>query len=66
MNALLLAQSASPVGDYSLSAGGWFTMIASVGFVTLLLVWCIAKVLSTPGSETHLHSPADIETPDRE
>ncbi len=31
-----------------------------------LLGWCIYKVLATPGSAEHLHSQADIETPDVE
>lgn len=44
--------------------GGWVVMILSVGGVTSLLGWCIYKVLSTPGSTEHLHSQADIETPD--
>jgi hypothetical protein len=46
--------------------GGWIVMIASVGGVTGLLAWCIYKVASTPGSSEHLHSQADIETPDIE
>ncbi len=46
--------------------GGWIIMTASVGGVTALLGWCIYKVVSTPGSSEHLHSQADIETPDIE
>lgn len=49
-----------------MTTGGWIIMVLSVGFVTGLLAWCIWKVLTTPGSETHLHSQADIQTPDRE
>jgi hypothetical protein len=44
--------------------GGWIVMIVSVGGVTGLLAWCICKVVATPGSTEHLHSQADIETPD--
>lgn len=44
--------------------GGWIAMLLSVGGVTLLLGWCIYKVLSTPESTRHLHSQADITTPD--
>jgi hypothetical protein len=49
-----------------LTAGGWIIMLASVGFVTGLLAWCIHKVVSTPGSIEHMHSQADIEPPDKE
>ncbi len=41
-------------------------MVLAVGGVTGLLIWCIYKVLTTPGSTAHLHSQADIETPDTE
>lgn len=47
-----------------MTLGGWIIMFASVGFVVGLLSWCIYKVLTTPGSTEHLHSQADIETPD--
>ena len=49
-----------------MNAGGWIIMVASVGAVVLLFAWCLMKVLSTPGSSDHLHSQADIETPDAE
>jgi hypothetical protein len=41
-------------------------MILATGGMTGLLGWCIYKVLATPGSAEHLHSQADIETPDVE
>ena len=44
--------------------GGWIVMLVSVGAVTGLIGWCIYKVLATPTATEHLHSPADIETPD--
>ncbi len=47
-----------------MTLGGWVVMILSVGGVTSLLLWCIYKVLTTPESVEHLHSQADIETPD--
>jgi hypothetical protein len=47
-----------------MTVGGWIVMALSVGGVTLLMGWCIYKVLTIPGSTEHLHSPADIETPD--
>lgn len=49
-----------------MTAGGWVIMFLSVGGVTSLLSWCIFRVLTTPGSTEHLHSQADIETPDVE
>lgn len=47
-----------------MTIGGWIMMIVSVSGMTGLLGWCIWKVVSTPGSTEHLHSPADIEPPD--
>lgn len=49
-----------------MNTGGWIMMIVAVGAVSTLMGWCIWKVISTPESEKHLHSPADIKTPDRE
>lgn len=49
-----------------MTLGGWFVMAISVGGMTGLLVWCIRKVITTPGSTERLHSQADIETPDIE
>lgn len=58
---------AEPAADYqSLTTGGWTIMILSVGFVAGLLGWCVWKVVSTPGETEHLHTQADIETPDRD
>jgi hypothetical protein len=62
-NAYTLAQEAA-VDQFHLTAGGWIVMLLSVGFVTVLLSWCMWKVLATPGETEHLHSQADIETPD--
>ena len=47
-----------------MTAAGWVIMILATGGMTGLLGWCIYRVLSTPGSTEHLHSQADIETPD--
>jgi len=47
-----------------MTTGGWIIMLVSVGAVTGLLGWCIYRVVTTPGSAEHLHSQADIETPD--
>lgn len=45
---------------------GLFVMIASVGTVTALFLWCVWRVLAQPAGEfDHLHG-ADFETPDIE
>ena len=49
-----------------MTAAGWVIMILGTGGMTALLGWCIYRVVSTPGSTEHLHSQADIETPDRD
>jgi len=49
-----------------MTPGGWIVMLLAVGGMTGLLSWCIYRVVSTPGSAEHLHSQADIETPDVE
>lgn len=38
-------------------------MILSVGTVTTLFIWCIYKVISTPGEAEHIHG-FEQETPD--
>ncbi len=45
---------------------GWIFMIAGVGGMTTLLLFCVYKVVSTPGSTEHLHSQVDIDTHDTE
>lgn len=49
-----------------MTLGGWIVMLSAVGGVTTLLSWCVYKVITTPDSTEHLHSQADIETPDVE
>ena len=49
-----------------MTPAGWIIMVLATGGMTGLLAWCIYKVLATPGSTEHLHSQADIETPDVE
>lgn len=47
-----------------MTPAGWFIMCAAIGSITWLLVWCIYRVITTPGSTEHLHTQADIEPPD--
>lgn len=60
---LLLGQNVE-LESYRLTPGGWTVMLLSVGFVTLLLAWCIWKVLATPGETGKLHAQADIDPHD--
>ena len=46
-----------------MNSGGWFIMILSVSTVSLLFVWCIYRVLATPGETERLHG-FEMETPD--
>lgn len=47
-----------------MTLAGWMVMGFAVTGMTTLLVWCVWKVISTPGSTEHLHSPADIDPED--
>ncbi len=44
-----------------MTLGGWITMILSVGFVTVLFIYCISRVLRDKKSETHIHGMEDID-----
>ncbi|MBC2601354.1 hypothetical protein [Puniceicoccus vermicola] len=48
-----------------MSPGGWIVLLASVGGVTALFIWCIWKVLTTKGETEHMHGfevePSDVE-----
>lgn len=46
-----------------MTLGGWIIMLISVGTVTGVFVWCIWKVLRTPGESEHVHG-FEFETPD--
>ena len=48
-----------------MTTAGWVLMLAATGGITAVLIWCVHKVVATPGSTEHLHSQADIEPPDR-
>jgi hypothetical protein len=44
-----------------MTAGGWITMLCSVGFVVLLFGWCIWRVLSERKPGGQIHGIEDIE-----
>lgn len=62
----LLAQTSQPLIDYDawrLTPSGWAVMLISVLFVTVLMGWCIYRVLRE--SDTgKVHSQIDIEPAD--
>lgn len=47
-----------------MTTGGWIVMLASVGFVTGLLAWCVYKVATAPARVEHIRSRSDIDTRD--
>jgi hypothetical protein len=61
--ALILGQATQAI-DYPLLPGGWVVMLLSVGFVTLLLAWCIWRVMGESNSRK-VHGQIDIDTPDQ-
>lgn len=48
-----------------MTATGLILMLSAVVGMTGLLGWCIYKVISTPDSTKHLHSPLDIDAGDK-
>jgi hypothetical protein len=42
-----------------MTAWGWLVMLASVGGTTAWLVWCLWKVVRTPGEAERLHGIHD-------
>ena len=48
---LLILQEAAIKTAEPIGPGGWIFMAVSVGFVTVLMVWCFTKVLSLPPEE---------------
>lgn len=49
-----------------MTTGGWFMLALLVGGMTILLGWCIHRVLNEPSATKKLHSQADIDTHDHE
>ncbi|MGC1481425.1 MAG: hypothetical protein WA771_13055 [Chthoniobacterales bacterium] len=48
-----------------MTLGGWIVMLISVSAVTTLFVWCIWKVLTTPGETERIHG-TEFHPPDDE
>lgn len=51
-----------------MTTGGWLTMILSVGFVTGLFVYCLYRVLRSPGDPkrlAHVEPLSEEETSER-
>jgi hypothetical protein len=48
-----------------MTSSGWIILALSVGSVSLLFIWCIYKVLSTPHETEHIHG-FEQATPDEE
>lgn len=48
MTAALALLASTPPPPTTLTAGGWITMLLSVGFVVCLFGWCIWRVIKAP------------------
>jgi hypothetical protein len=46
-----------------MTLGGWIIMLSSVVGVTLVFLWCLWKVITTPEESEKLHG-FSFETPD--
>lgn len=45
---------------------GWIVLIACVGLVVGLCVFCFYRILREPSPSAHHHAPLDIDTHDRD
>ena len=64
-----LAQHIGPIPEHAhisapLTPVGWTIMLVALGGITILLGWCIYKVVTVNHPEEHLHTQADITPPD--
>ncbi|MFQ5414037.1 MAG: hypothetical protein ACE5E6_06220 [Phycisphaerae bacterium] len=59
---LFAAQAGGDAGG--LTVGGVVMMTVSVGFVLVLTVFCLIRILREPAPETHHHALLDIDTKD--
>lgn len=44
-----------------MTIGGWITMLLSVGFVVVLFLWCIIKVMTAPAEDSELAHVEPVE-----
>lgn len=54
----LLQDPAEPAPIQPMSPLGWLFLLASVGFVVILTIWCFYRVLSAPPQD-HVVKPPD-------
>ena len=47
-----------------MNPAGWIMMIVTCGFVLCLAIFCFYRVLTTSGTQEHLHAPLEIDTRD--
>lgn len=64
MLAQTTANGASHIESYTLQPSGWIVMLLSVGSVTALLLWCIARIMRESRLQK-LHGQIDVDTRDR-
>jgi hypothetical protein len=48
-----------------MTPGGWINLLLSVGFVTILFVYCLVRVMRGPGAR-HEHELAHVEPLDKD
>lgn len=49
-----------------MTTAGWIILVLACTGYTALLLWCIHKVVATPGAPERLHAPLDVDTRDKE
>jgi len=55
-----------PAQSQGLTTGGWIVMIACIGLVCGLCVYCYSRILREPTPSEHHHAPLDIDTHDQD
>jgi hypothetical protein len=48
-----------------MTPGGWINLLLSVGFVTVLFIYCLVRVMRGPGAR-HEHELAHVEPLDQD
>ncbi|HWL94577.1 MAG TPA: hypothetical protein VNT79_13725 [Phycisphaerae bacterium] len=47
-----------------MTTSGWIFMLASLGFVLVLVGYCFYRVMAKPAAADHMHAPIEIDTQD--